>query len=72
MAVGHRFISSQGHTFFFFSKTAHFPSLHKEIVSISIMEVFVICFPQVGLSFAIKMKWATQTKLIIIAGVLCA
>lgn len=48
-------------------QSARFRRRTGEIVSISIMEVFVICFAPLGLSFAIKMKWATQTKLIIIA-----
>lgn len=53
-------------------KAAQSPLVHEEIVSISIMEVLVICFVVAGLSFATKMKWDTQTKLIIISGAFCS
>lgn len=49
-------------------KAGQSPLAHEEIVSISIMEVLIICFVVAGLSFATKMKWDTQTKLIIITG----
>lgn len=52
----------------FSPKVAQSPLAHEEIVSINIMEVLIICFVVVGLSFATKMKWDTQTKLIIITG----
>lgn len=56
----------------FSPKAAQYLLVREEIVSISNMEVLVISFVVAGLSFATKMKWDTQTKLIIITGAFCA
>lgn len=62
------FFSSQGHTPYLLPNAAQSPLAQEEIVSISIIGVLVICFVLADLSLATKMKWDTQTKLIINTG----
>lgn len=62
------FFSSHGRNTYLLPKAAQSPLAQEEIVSISIIGVLVICFVLADLSLATKMKWDTQTKLIINTG----